>query len=70
MNRISRADHEGASERQPPLPVELALLRRFVQVHQHDDEQEQHHDAADVEDDLDGEQEFGVQQQVQPGDAE
>jgi len=42
----------------------LPLPRGHVQVHQHDDEQEQDHDSADVEDDLHGEQEFGLLEQV------
>ena len=50
-------------ETQQPLAAELHLLRGHVELDQHDDKQEQHHDAADVEYHLHGKQELGVQRQ-------
>ena len=41
-----------------------------VDAQQHDHEQEQHHDGAGVDDDLDGGQEVGVLGDEQHGDAE
>jgi hypothetical protein len=52
------------------LPAKLLLFRRLVQVDQHDDEQKQHHDAAHVEHDLDGEQELGALQKIEAGYAD
>src|SRR5690625_1779320 len=45
-------------------------LRQLAQVEQHDDEQEQHHDGARVDDNLDYADELGMERQVEPGDAE
>src|SRR5208282_412076 len=39
----------------------------FAGVEQHDDEDEQHHDGAGVDDDLDDGDEFGAEQQVDEG---
>ena len=69
MTSIERVNQFGGKHRdryqtQQPLPAELHLLRGHVEIHQHDDKQKQHHDAANVEYHLDGKQELGVQHQV------
>src|SRR5579871_362893 len=64
------ADDGDAEQGDPPLAVELAFFGGLVEIDQHDDEEEQHHDAADVEDDLYGEQELGLLQEIETGYAD
>ena len=46
-----------------PLPGEARLLQRHIDIHQHDDKKEQHHDAAHIQNDLHGKKEFRVLQE-------
>src|SRR5437773_12007751 len=50
-------------ERHPLLPRELDLLKRHVQIDEHDHEDKQNHDAADVKNNLDDEQKLRAQLQ-------
>src|SRR5262249_36947046 len=53
-----------------PLLVELLFLLCTLEIHQHTHEQEQHHDAANVENDLHACDERSVKHQVESGLAE
>src|SRR5262249_45008827 len=50
-----------------PLLIELFFLLRAVQIHQHDDEQKQHHNSASIKNDLHASDEGRIQHQVQTG---
>src|SRR5437870_337436 len=58
---------QGDDDRRPCLPC-IELYTRFffgARLDQHDDEQEQHHDAADIDQYLHAGDEFGAQQDEQ-----
>ena len=46
-----------------PLPVELAFMNRSFDRDQHDDEDEEHENAADIDDDLNAREKLGVKRQ-------
>ena len=65
-------DPAADDDRQRALQLERFDLQvlGLVDAEQHDDEQEQHHDRAGVDDDLHGRQEVGVLGDEQHGDTE
>src|SRR5579885_2827391 len=62
------AQSEGGQDSGHPLMVKLLLFLGALNVDQHDDEQEQHHDSAHVKNDLHAGNEGGVEHQVEAGD--
>src|SRR5438105_1926087 len=63
---------EDDAEDRPPDPLAAAPAEREVghRVEQRDDEDEEHHDGAGIDDHLGGEQELGVQHQEEDGQPE
>src|ERR1700678_3072380 len=62
-----RAESDGQTERHDPHAIELHLARGYVQIYKHDHENEQHHDAADVQNHLHDKKKFGVKLQENSG---
>ena len=69
QRRQQAEQHQRDDEPEHPLPVRLPRLRHQITC-QHDREQDQDADRPDVDEDLDHGQEAGVEQDVQPGDAD
>ena len=61
------AQRGGGYDSDQPLLVELALFLGALNGDQHDHEQEQHHDAAGIKNDLHASDEWSVEHQVEPG---
>jgi hypothetical protein len=53
------AERQRHEQSHPSLQTEADMVERNVEPHEHDDEDEKHHNAADVEDDLGDENELG-----------
>src|SRR5215471_20157521 len=62
-----RGQREGDEQRDPLLPGKLQLAHRGVEIHQHDYENKQHHDAADVKNDLYDEKKLGAKLEKDSG---
>ncbi len=54
-------ESHGDKEGNPLLETKSDVVQWNIQADKHDDEHEQHHDAADVENDLRDEQKFGAE---------
>ena len=52
------------------LPVELHHVKRYIQIDKHDDEHEEHHDSADVQNDLYHKEELGLELEEDAGSGE
>src|SRR5690348_6214316 len=65
-----RGERKRDEECDPFLPCELQLAHGDIQIHQHDYENEQYHDAADVKNDLYDEEEFRAELEEDSGGGE
>src|ERR1035441_2819809 len=68
--RQQSPERQGGNRGHDPLLVELVLADVLLQVDQHDDEQEQHHDSAGVEHDLHRSHKGRVQHQIKASQRE